>query len=495
MRLLLPGVQGHTKSCTLGGLPAGCTFRVRVRAFNATGAGEYCQPVDLATAPDIPAPPPPPTVTSRQQTAVGVAWAPPEHDGGSAVASYRLEQRCLGRVEELALPPGAGKGKAQADPSFQAAYLGPERSCELRDLEPGMRHELRLLAINTQGASPWSPPVRVDTKPGPPFPPEPPELAAAASSTALQLCWVRPYGQGAVVNNYILQVCTRRALLEAQQLAAAAVAAAAAPSITPATAPAAAPAAAAAAAAAPAAAPVADGRANGHANGAADPSSSAPSTTSGSEACTTSLPPGDGSDAAFVTVYHGSTPAFTAKDLEPDCEYAFRLKACNAVGSSPWASVQVLRTAPAAPSSPTSVALSEPPTSRSVALAWQPPQQDFGAAVSSYQVEWASVLRASRSVSSWRTAYTGPDVTCRVGQGGGGVAVHAGAALWDLELALLITGVALNTALLHAELPTSCVLSRLLACLCSWRGSSLGSRCSCASGLPTSLAGGPGRRQ
>lgn len=424
----LTAYQGPSKTCTLGSLPSGCTFRVRVRAFNAAGAGEYCLPVDMATSPDVPGAPEPPAVTARHQAALALAWGPPEHDGGSVVAAYRLERRRLGRLEELGTGAGRGKGKVTVDPEFDAAYLGPERACEVRDLEPGTRYELRVSAINAQGASGWSPVATVDTRPGLPFTPEPPHLAAASSS-GLQLCWAQPYGQGAPVNSYVLQACTLAELESAQAAAAAAAAATAVATEL----------AAAAQGSGDPEMPLLEGMppleglplpfgtqpppppgappplaaANGHTPPAVEQGGSAPSTSAGSDSG--AAPAADAAaDTAFRTCYHGPDACFAAKGLNPNCEYAFRLRACNTVGASAFSEVATFCTAPAPPAPPRAPALSEPPTASAVALAWQLPDQDHGAAVSGYQAEWAPVLRASRLVGPWRPAYAGQDTACRV---------------------------------------------------------------------------------
>lgn len=96
----------------------------------------------------------------------------------------------------------------------------------MADLEPGCRYQFQVLAINKLGASPWSQPVTVDTRPGLPLPPLPPESTATTASS-LQLAWAQPYGQGSPVTSYVLQLCQLQSLQQAQQAAARAVHAAA----------------------------------------------------------------------------------------------------------------------------------------------------------------------------------------------------------------------------------------------------------------------------
>lgn len=46
--------QDTTPLCTITSLRPGCTYRVRVRATNQVGTGQFCTPVDVMTSPDVP---------------------------------------------------------------------------------------------------------------------------------------------------------------------------------------------------------------------------------------------------------------------------------------------------------------------------------------------------------------------------------------------------------------------------------------------------------
>ncbi len=84
-------VQGHSTGCTAEGLRPGCTYRVRVCAYNAVGEGAYSVPVDISTAPDVASQPSAPHATQRWQHALQLAWKPSQHDGGLPIQAYRLE--------------------------------------------------------------------------------------------------------------------------------------------------------------------------------------------------------------------------------------------------------------------------------------------------------------------------------------------------------------------------------------------------------------------
>ena len=77
--------------CTVQCLRAGCTYRVRARARNTSGYSSYSGASDAQTAPDRPLAPEPPVAAARSASSISVTWAPPKHDGGSAISSYRLE--------------------------------------------------------------------------------------------------------------------------------------------------------------------------------------------------------------------------------------------------------------------------------------------------------------------------------------------------------------------------------------------------------------------
>ena len=91
VRSLGRAVQGSNAACTVTGLRAGCTYRVRTCAANAAGPGAYSMPADVVTAADKPDAPDPPSMSTRGQDCLALCWVPPAHNGGAAITSYRLE--------------------------------------------------------------------------------------------------------------------------------------------------------------------------------------------------------------------------------------------------------------------------------------------------------------------------------------------------------------------------------------------------------------------
>lgn len=101
---MLALVQGERAACTIQCLRAGCTYRVRARARNASGYSAYSGAADAQTSPDRPLVPEPPVATARSASSISVSWDKPQHDGGSEILSYRLEL-CRGRLVGLFCRP------------------------------------------------------------------------------------------------------------------------------------------------------------------------------------------------------------------------------------------------------------------------------------------------------------------------------------------------------------------------------------------------------
>ena len=75
----------------MGCLYAGCVYRVRIRAENASGWSQYSIPTDVKAAPGVPHAPGAPRAVGQSAVAIALAWEAPQHDGGSDITSYRLE--------------------------------------------------------------------------------------------------------------------------------------------------------------------------------------------------------------------------------------------------------------------------------------------------------------------------------------------------------------------------------------------------------------------
>lgn len=82
---------------------------------------------------------------------------------------------------------------------------GTENLVQVTDLMPGTTYQFRVTAINALGGSPWSPVGSATTLPSVPLAPGAPTVAAC-SSHSLQLSWREPYGQGAPVTSYTVNM-------------------------------------------------------------------------------------------------------------------------------------------------------------------------------------------------------------------------------------------------------------------------------------------------
>ena len=204
----------------------------------------------------------------RSPQSLLLKWNPPAHDGGAAIASYRVEMRCSplhsnGDLEHsgvepqqsLALTPhfltiyrcrrhadaACGQYPAQGPcssyqcpqvtlvcyrqhnpcmclscpiapaltPAFSTSAFphssGAECCVQVTDLMPGTTYDFRVMAISNQGGSPWSAVGSATTLPSVPLAPVRP-VVSACSSTSFQLNWREPYGQGASVTNYTVNM-------------------------------------------------------------------------------------------------------------------------------------------------------------------------------------------------------------------------------------------------------------------------------------------------
>jgi hypothetical protein len=68
--------EGCSSATTFSALQPGCQYLVRVAAQNAAGQGQFCLPLQLTTAADVPLPP----SLSEAEIAATVRFQVPVHD-------------------------------------------------------------------------------------------------------------------------------------------------------------------------------------------------------------------------------------------------------------------------------------------------------------------------------------------------------------------------------------------------------------------------------
>ncbi|GBF99904.1 hypothetical protein Rsub_12812 [Raphidocelis subcapitata] len=333
--------DGPSTATAFSALHAGCSYMARVSATNSAGASPFSAAVQFVTSPDVPAAPPVPDA-EVDATSLLLRWDPPLHDGGAPVSSYRVEMRCSPHHASSDDDPGTPHSLALT-PHFLTIYSGSEACVQVTDLAPGTSYEYRVMAVNGQGGSPWSPIGSATTLPSVPAAPAAP-VVSACSSHSLHLSWREPHSQGAPVTSYTVNM--------ARLLA-----------------------------------PLPRPLANGHSRRL-----SADSDVGSGDADGDSGPGSSGGDAAgrlrYETVYTGPAQSCEVRGLEPASAYSLRVRAHNAMGGSAWGDAVTVTTAAAAPGAPTGLAVSAA-SSCEVDVKWAPPLRDNGAAVTGYLLEMA----------------------------------------------------------------------------------------------------------
>ncbi|KAG2434770.1 hypothetical protein HXX76_007655 [Chlamydomonas incerta] len=356
--------EGEAHACTINSLRPGCAYRVRVRARNAVGWGQWALPVDLTTAADAPEVPQSLQPASCTPTTIVITWAPPRHDGGSKVHTYRMEMAsadCVcGRCPQASAASGQALRPALCPGHTPlAVYAAEAVGAELRHLQPGCRYIFRVQAVNQQGSSGWTDWAAgatcadVPTAPGPP-------LVAGVAPTALMLSWQVPLAQGAPVSLYTVEA---------------------------------------------AALPPVPGAMLGAPGGAGV------------------LPDARAAAAlAWKLAYRGPHPGCEVRGLEPHSAYAFRVCAHNDMGAGGWSPAVAAITGHAPPSAPQSLSAQAASSAR-IVLCWAAPERDYGAPVVAYTVEMAPVAVRGGAAAGREAAGAGGGGGG--GKGGGGAAAPA----------------------------------------------------------------------
>ncbi|KAL3147790.1 Fibronectin type III domain-containing protein 3B, variant 2 [Trebouxia sp. C0010 RCD-2024] len=368
--------QGEATACTMSCLYAGCVYRVRIRAKNASGWSQYSIPSDVKAAPGVPHAPGAPQSMGQSAVAIELAWEAPQHDGGSDIMSYRLE-----------MSEGASNSGFK---TVQTRSATEGCRANVHDLMPGTQYFFQVYAVNNQGASAASGTGSATTRPAPPLAPPPPTPSDITSSS-FKLSWACPQARGAPVTEYMVNLHH-----------------------------------------VPEAVPSTNTLSNGHAhaNGNSvldsldDTSSTSGSTAQaqdtrqGAEAASVSGRAGlAGGKGSFHGVgqsrlpWRGADPSVNVTGLHPFQEYSCQVQAGNSAGFSDWSSTAFVRTAPAAPSAPTNLQ-AQGASSSSISLHWEQPEEDNGSPVTGYLLESAST--SGRVAPVYQKAYSGKDTRCTV---------------------------------------------------------------------------------
>ncbi|KIZ02144.1 fibronectin type III domain containing 3A, partial [Monoraphidium neglectum] len=340
--------DGPSTATTFSALQPGCSYMARVSARNKAGRSSFSIATQFTSAPDAPAAP---LLQDADvdSTSLLLKWQPPPHDGGSPIASYRVEMRCSpsqanGGLDEASVSP---QHSLALTPHYLTIYNGAECCVQVTDLMPGTTYQFRVMAINGQGGSPWSSVGSATTLPSVPLPPAAPAVSAC-SSHSLHLSWREPYGQGSPVTSYTVNM----ARLPTPRHAAA----------------------------------------NGHGHAASVSGDSEHSSADmDAEAAAASCSVGGEAQQRlrYETVYTGPALSCEVRNLEPATTYSLRVRAHNAMGGSLWGDTATLVTAAAAPGPPGSLAVAAA-SAGELHVSWSPPLRDHGSVVSAYLLEMAA---------------------------------------------------------------------------------------------------------
>ncbi|KAF4025599.1 hypothetical protein G4228_017782 [Cervus hanglu yarkandensis] len=179
-RLEWGGVEGSMQICYCGpglsyelkGLSPATTYYCRVQALSTVGAGPFSEVVACMTPPSVPA-----IVTCLQEirdddienpdyspsTCLAISWGKP-CDHGSEILAYSID---FGDKQPLT--------------------VGKVTNYILDNLQPDTTYRIRIQALNSLGAGPFSHTIKLKTKP---LPPDPPRLECVAfSHQNLKLKW------------------------------------------------------------------------------------------------------------------------------------------------------------------------------------------------------------------------------------------------------------------------------------------------------------------
>lgn len=179
-RLEWGGVEGSMQICYCGpglsyelkGLSPATTYYCRVQALSIVGAGPFSEVVACATPPSVPA-----VVTCLQEISDDDIENP--HYSPSTCLAVSWEKPCDHGSEILAYSIDFG--------DKQPLTVGKVTSYIIDNLQPDTIYRIRIQALNSLGAGPFSHMIKLKTKP---LPPDPPRLECVAfSHQNLKLKW------------------------------------------------------------------------------------------------------------------------------------------------------------------------------------------------------------------------------------------------------------------------------------------------------------------
>ena len=164
------------------------TTTVRILVTSRDGEEDASYTIEISRSPGAPGAPVINPATPGPAT-LALSWSAPSNTGTSPISSYSLRYRVAG--------PGGGGASApwMVVQSIWNPSLGG-LSYDLTGLQPSVRYELQMRAVNNSGPGPWSATVTGATVSA--LPPGMPlnSTAAPAGQTGIRLSWGRPSSDG-----------------------------------------------------------------------------------------------------------------------------------------------------------------------------------------------------------------------------------------------------------------------------------------------------------
>ena len=186
---------GSTTATTITSLTNGNTYKVRVRAINAIGNGEWSDAVSEKVG-LAPAAPVAPTLTAGNAS-VGVSWTAPSDNGGLTISGFGV-QYCDTDANNASCGDSGTSWQ-----TFTFTSTGSTTSTSVTGLTNGNAYKVRVRAINAIGNGSWSP-ASSQTAGVPAVPAAP---TVTLGDTSVDVEWTAPANNGSALSGFGVQYC------------------------------------------------------------------------------------------------------------------------------------------------------------------------------------------------------------------------------------------------------------------------------------------------
>lgn len=176
---------------SVGGLDPGTTYYVRVRAVNSVGAGSWSSGRAITTDAVVPSAPPRPALTGTTSTSISFTRSAPSSDGGANITTYNFQ---------LATNSSFTTGLQ----SWSSTSASQTRS----GLTRNETYYIRVRAVNSVGAGPWSATLTATTNASPPSQPPTPVLVSNRATSIVFTRGTPSDNGGATISTYEFQSAT-----------------------------------------------------------------------------------------------------------------------------------------------------------------------------------------------------------------------------------------------------------------------------------------------